>query len=203
MDFDMRSVSWDTDKRVKRAKIIAEQIAHTAKLKKSYSALEFGCGTGLISFHLYDKLKDITCIDTSQGMIETLNSKIQQNKVDNMTAYQHNIDDGHLLTPKYDLIYTSMALHHIIDIDTTLANLYKLLKTDGHLCIVDLDEDDGSFHKLEADFSGHHGFNQNQLKEVLGQIGYKEVESHTFYNDVKNIDGAEFEYSLFIAIGRK
>ncbi len=203
MDFDMRSISWDTVKRIKRAKIIAEQIAHTTKLKKSYSALEFGCGTGLISFHLYDKLKDITCIDTSQGMIETLKSKIQQNKIANMTAYQYNIDSDHLLTPKYDLIYTCMALHHIIDIDTTLANLYKLLKKNGHLCIVDLNEDNGSFHKLEADFSGHHGFNQNHLKEVLRQIGYKEVESQTFYNDVKDIDGAEFQYSLFIVLGRK
>ncbi|SFM16015.1 class I SAM-dependent DNA methyltransferase [Pelosinus propionicus] len=203
MNFDMRSTSWDTEKRVKRAEVIAKQIAHTVKLKKSYSALEFGCGTGLISFQLYDKLKDITCIDTSQGMIEALNAKIQQNKAVNITAYLHNIDDSHQLTPTYDLIYTSMALHHITDIDTTLANLYKLLKADGQLCIVDLDEDDGSFHKLEPDFTGHHGFNQSRLKEILGQIGFKEAASHTFYKDVKNINGDEFQYSLFIAMGRK
>ena len=203
MDFNIQSASWDNEKRTKRAKVIAEQIANAVELQKHYSALEFGCGTGLISFNLYDKLKDITCIDTSKGMIDIVNSKIQQLKVNNMVAYQQNINVDMLLTPKYDLIYTSMALHHIADIDTTLTNLYKLLKKDGYLCIVDLDEDDGSFHKLENDFDGHNGFNQNQLKKVLGRIGCKELESRTFYNDVKNIDGVILNYSLFNMIGRK
>jgi len=203
MDFNIQSISWDDEKRTKRAKVIAEQITHDIELKKYYSALEFGCGTGLISFNLYDRLTDITCIDTSKGMIDALNSKIKQRKVNNMVACQHNINDDYLLIPKYDLIYTSMALHHIIDIDTTLTNLYKSLKKDGYLCIVDLDEDDGSFHKLENDFNGHNGFNQNELKKVLGKIGCKGLESRTFYNDVKNIDGVILNYSLFIMIGRK
>ena len=203
MDFNIQSICWDNEKRTKRAEIIAGQIAHAVDPKKYYSALEFGCGTGLISFNLYDKLKDITCIDTSKCMIDILNSKIQQRKVNNMVAHQQNINVDYLLTPKYDLIYTSMALHHIVDIDTTLTNLYKLLKKDRYLCIVDLDEDDGSFHKLETDFDGHNGFNQNELKKVLGRIGYKELESHTFYNDVKDINGVILNYSLFIMIGRK
>lgn len=203
MDFNIQAISWDSEKRTKRAKVIAEQIAHAVEVKKYYSALEFGCGTGLISFNLHDKFKDITCIDTSKGMIDTLNLKIQQHKVNNMVAYQHNINDDHLLIPKYDLIYTSMALHHIIDIETTLANLYKLLKREGYLCIVDLDEDDGSFHKLEKDFNGHNGFNQNELKKVLEKIGCKGLESRTFYNDVKQIDGVILNYSLFIMMGKK
>jgi len=203
MDFNVQSISWDNEKRTKRAKVIAEQIASAIELKMYYSALELGCGTGLVSFNLYDKLKDIVCIDTSRGMIDILNTKIKQNKVNNMVAYQHNINDDYLLTPKYDLIYTSMALHHIIDINNALANLYKLLKKDGYLCIVDLDEDDGSFHKSEIDFNGHNGFNQNELKKTLEEIGYKRLSSSTFYNDVKNIDGVILNYSLFIMIGRK
>lgn len=204
MDFDIQSISWDNEKRVKRAKVIARQISQVVELKKYYSALEFGCGTGLVSFNLYDKLKNITCIDTSQGMIDILNTKIQKHKINNIVAYQHNInDDDFLPLPKYNLIYTSMALHHIIDIETTLRNLYKLLKKDGCLCIVDLDEDDGSFHKFETGFKGHNGFNQNKLKNLLEEVGYKGLESRTFYNDEKNIDGVILPYSLFIMTGRK
>ena len=203
MNFNVQSISWDNEKRINRAKVIAAEIASATELEKSYSALEFGCGTGLVSFNLYDKLKDIVCIDTSKGMIDTLNTKIKQHKVNNMVAYQHNINDDYLLTPKYDLIYTSMALHHIIDVDTTLANLYKLLKQNGYLCIVDLDEDDGSFHKAETDFKGHNGFNQTELKQILVKLGYKGLRSSTFYKDVKNIEGVILNYSLFIMIGRK
>lgn len=203
MNFNVQSISWDNEKRINRAKVIAAEIVSATELEKSYSALEFGCGTGLVSFNLYDKLKDIVCIDTSKGMIDTLNTKIKQHKVKNMAAYQQNINDDYLLTPKYDLIYTSMALHHIVDIDTTLANLYKLLKQNGCLCIVDLDEDDGSFHKTETDFNGHNGFNQTELKQILVKLGYKGLHSSTFYKDVKNIEGVILNYSLFIMIGRK
>ncbi|MEG6586784.1 class I SAM-dependent methyltransferase [Dendrosporobacter sp. 1207_IL3150] len=203
MDFNVQSINWDNENRIKRAKIISEEIASVIDIKEYYSALEFGCGTGLISFNLYDKIKDITCIDTSQGMIEMLNTKIQQNNVKNITAYQHDINNHPSLSDKYDLIYTSMALHHIVDIETTLTRLYKLLKKNGYLCIVDLNEDDGSFHKLEVDFNGHNGFNQNELKKVLGKIGYKELASHTFYNDTKHVDGVEISYSLFVMTGRK
>lgn len=203
MNFNVQSISWDNAKRINRAKVIAAEIASATELEKSYSALEFGCGTGLVSFNLYDKLKDIVCIDKSKGMIDTLNTKIKQHKVKNMVAYQHNINDDYLLTPKYDLIYTSMALHHIVDVDTTLTNLYKLLKQNGCLCIVDLDEDDGSFHKTETDFDGHNGFNQTELKQILVKLGYKGLRSNTFYKDVKNIEGVILNYSLFIMIGRK
>ena len=40
---------------MKRAEIIAKQIADAVKSDQYYRALEFGCGTGLISFNLYDK----------------------------------------------------------------------------------------------------------------------------------------------------
>ena len=96
-----------------------------------------------------------------------------------------------------------MALHHIIDTETTIKNLYRLLKKDGYLCVIELDEDDGSFHKKEKDFNGHNGFNQDSLKNLLAEIGFEEVKSNTFYNDKKMIDELEVKYSLFLMAGRK
>lgn len=203
MDFNIQAKNWDDEKRVKRATLIAKEITHRVALKKSDSALEFGCGTGLISFNLCDQLKNITCIDTSQGMIGTLNSKIQQSNIKNMIGHQLDINDDHFLIPNYDLIYTSMALHHVVNIERTLENLYSLLKKNGSICIVDLDEEDGSFHKSEKDFHGHNGFNQNELKKTIKHIGFEEVDSHTFYHDQKVCEEASVNYSLFIMTGKK
>lgn len=203
MNFDIEATIWDSEKRIKRAKLIAEQIAQSIDIKKSYRALEFGCGTGLISFNLQDKLKNITCIDISKGMIDVVHSKMEQYKVDNMVAYQHDINHDQPLASKYNLIYTSMALHHIVDIEMTLKNLYLLLEQGGYLCIVELNEDDGSFHKAEEDFQGHNGFNQENLKRIIEKIGLTQVESHTFYKDKKIIDEISVNYSLFIMHGKK
>ena len=203
MDFNTQALTWDNEKRIKRAKVIAEQIAQIIPLKSHYSALEFGCGTGLISFNLFDKLKNITCIDTAKGMIDVLNSKIELFQVNNMVAYQYDINNESLLLQRFDLIFTSMALHHITDCETTLAKLYRLLKKDGYLCIVELDEEDGSFHKAEKDFKGRNGFNQKELRKNLERIGLEELESYTFLKDKKVIDEVAVNYSLFIMKGKK
>lgn len=204
MSFDTRSITWDTEKRVNRAKVIAEKISKVIQIKKKHNALEFGCGTGLVSFNLYNKFKNITLVDTSKGMIDILNLKIKKNRINNMKAYQIDINEDEMPSEsKYDLIYTSMVLHHISDTATTLKNLYRLLKEDGSLCIIDLDEEDGSFHREEKDFHGHNGFNQNALKSLMVKIGFKEVRVDTFYKDDKIVNGMEVKYSLFLMTGRK
>ncbi|WP_026882948.1 class I SAM-dependent methyltransferase [Clostridium akagii] len=204
MGFDIKAITWDNEKRKSRAKVIAEEISKTIQIKKRYNALEFGCGTGLVSFNLYDKFKSITLVDISKGMINMLNSKIEEHKIHNMKAYNTDINNEHILPESsYDVVYASMALHHIIDTETTLKNLYRLLKKDGYLCIIDLDEEDGSFHREEKDFKGHNGFNQNELKELSLKIGFKEIEVNTFYNDEKILEETAVKYSLFLMIGKK
>lgn len=84
MNFDEKSVTWDNEKRMNRAKIVAEEISKAVSITKANTAMEFGCGTGQVSFNLQDKFKKIVLVDTSKGMIEILNSKIQENGIKNM-----------------------------------------------------------------------------------------------------------------------
>lgn len=203
MNFNIEATNWDTERRVCRAKLIAEEINKSFEAKKNYKALEFGCGTGLISFNLHHKFEKVTLVDTSQGMIDMLNWKIQENNIKNMIACKIDTNKESMLTEKYDVIYTSMALHHVLDIEATLENLYKLLNKDGYLCIVDLDEEDGSFHSDEKDFKGYNGFNQRELSNLLEKIGYNDVQSNIIYSDAKIISSGKINYSLFLMTGRK
>jgi len=136
-------------------------------------------------------------------MIDILNQKLQQNKVKNMIAYQMDINDQETLTDKFDVIYTSMVLHHILDTETTLKSLYNLLNKDGFLCVIDLDEEDGSFHSNEKEYNGHNGFNQDQLMNILRKVGFKYVESSNFLKDKKPIGNKDIEYTLFLMKGIK
>jgi len=82
-------------------------------------------------------------------------------------------------------------------------NLSALLNHNGYLCIIELVEDDGSFHKLEKDFKEYNGFNPNNLKQLLEELGFKSVVTNTFYNDIKVIEGSKVDYALFLMIGKK
>ncbi len=203
MSFDNDAKNWDTDKRNERAKIIANEISKSIDMSRNHSAMEFGCGTGLVSFHLQDKFRSIALIDSSKGMIDILNSKINEYKMDNMTAYCIDISDKDVLDRKFDVIYNSMVLHHIHDIKAIISSFYELLNKDGYLCIVDLNEEDGSFHREYPEFDGHNGFNQDELKHILSSAGFKDIESNTFFYDKKMIEGQSIDYSLFLIKARK
>ncbi|MEW9096109.1 MAG: class I SAM-dependent methyltransferase [Clostridiaceae bacterium] len=203
MRFDNDAKNWDTEERINRAKIIANEISKSIDSNRNYSAMEFGCGTGLISFNLYDKFKSITLIDSSKGMIDILNSKICKYKVKNMFPYHLDIFTENTLNEEFHVIYNSMVLHHIHDTESTIRKFYELLNKDGQLCIVDLDEEDGSFHKEYKDFHGHNGFNQQNLKNILTASGFKDVESNTFFYSEKIIGDEKVKYSLFLMKGRK
>lgn len=202
MNFDKRALTWDDEYRVGRAKIIAQEIKNTVPINKQYTALEFGCGTGLISFNLYEELKHVTLVDTSKGMIQVVNSKIKDYNATNMIAYEKDINNEPI-KEKYDVIYTSMVLHHINDLEKTLKNLGAMLNDGGYLCIVDLTKDDGTFHKNEKDFSGHNGFEEMELKSLLNKVGLEDITYKVFFNGKKAIEGQEVDYSLFIMVGRK
>ncbi|MGV8981705.1 class I SAM-dependent DNA methyltransferase [Clostridium sp.] len=203
MSFDNYAKTWDTDKRINRAKIIAKEIRHSIDIDESYSAMEFGCGTGLISFNLYDKFKSIALIDSSKGMIDILNSKINKYKVTNMIPFNLDISIENSLNMKFDVIYTSMVLHHINDTQAIINIFHQLLNKDGYLCIVDLDEEDGSFHKNYPDFAGHNGFNQDALKDILINSGFSDIVSNSFFYDDKIVKDEKVSYSLFLMKARK
>jgi ubiquinone/menaquinone biosynthesis C-methylase UbiE len=203
MSFDNYAKTWDTDERIDRAKIIAKEIGNSIDINKNYSAMEFGCGTGLVSFNLYDKFKNITLVDSSKGMIDILGSKIDKYNANNMFPYHLDISNGSLIDMKFDVIYNSMVLHHIQDTEAIIKSFYDLLNKDGYLCIVDLDEEDGSFHKKYPDFDGHNGFNQDSLRNILISAGFKDIESNTVFYGEKIIDDVKINYSLFLMKARK
>lgn len=203
VNFDESAKQWDNERRMTRAKLIAAEIKSTLK-GKGGRALEFGCGTGLLSFLLRDEFDHITLLDASQGMIDQVMNKIEAgNLSDRMTAICADILRGDKIEGNFDFIFTSMAMHHVKDTERALTEFYHLLKDGGTLCIVDLDEDGGAFHRLEPDFDGHNGFDQQALSKELAQAGFSEIKSKAFYRGKKNVGGEAVDYSLFIMVAKK
>ena len=76
-EFDNKALTWDNDLvKVERAKFFAQEIAQKIPFSKQTTAFEYGCGTGLLSFHLQSYLKEITLGDNSDGMLSVLKNKI-------------------------------------------------------------------------------------------------------------------------------
>ena len=200
MYFDSRAKDFDTILRKDRAGIIADHIRQYCDAAHR-TAMEFGCGTGLIGLHLTDLFSSLTLIDTSQGMIDQAQTKLAA--MPHVEAVRMDLCTGQLPARRFDCIFTSMVLHHIPDIANILAILYGLLNDGGQLVVVDLTETDRKFHLGDPNFDGHDGFAPPQMHDWLQCVGFYSIDMQTFYHGVKEIGEITVPYSLFIARAKK
>lgn len=177
-DFDERAATWDDDPaKVERARVVADTIRSAAPLRSDTRLLEYGAGTAMVSQFLAEHVGPITLAEPSAGMREAIAAKIADGRLPS-DARVWDLDLATAPDPpdeRFDLIVTVMTLHHIHDVARVLSAFAALLADAGHLCVVDLDEEDGSFHTDDHDFEGHHGFDRGALAAQLEAAGFTDV----------------------------
>lgn len=203
MDFKGRAKNWDNENMIKRSKYVANKLKEIVGNQKNSYAMEYGCATGLISFNLIDNFKKLTLMDSEEEMINVVKEKIEFYKIDNVYPIKIDLTKEKYTEEKFDIIYTSMALHHIADIEKIIEVFYKLLNKNGILCVVELDKEDGSFHINEKDFNGHNGFEHEVIENALKDTGFYDIKSETFYYDKKVYQDKIIPYSMFYTVGKK
>lgn len=174
-DFDAVALNWDEEpRRVKLAGEISDSILKTLPLSGEWDALDFGCGTGLVTMQLAPSLRSITGVDSSSGMIDRLDKKIRQSGYTNVRTEMCDVDKGSLPTGKYHLITSAMTLHHVEKLAPLLQSLKALLHPGGWIALSDLESEDGSFHE---DPTGvfHHGFSGDELSSMLATAGFTSI----------------------------
>jgi len=202
-NFDERAKDWDSDpQKVERARAVAEAIRKAVPLSPSMKALEYGCGTGLLSFALQSDLGQITLADTSQGMLEVLVNKIIEAKVRNMHPVRLDLESDPIPAERFDLMYSLMTLHHIHNVKKVLIKFYDLLVPQGYLLVADLDREDGSFH-TDGTTDVHQGLDRAELQKTVEELGFENVKFSTAYEIKKQIDHAEKVFPVFLMLAQK
>jgi ubiquinone/menaquinone biosynthesis C-methylase UbiE len=200
--FDSKARQWDENPVFQdRADKIATAIAAAVPLNTSMRALDYGSGSGMLSFPLREKLGHITLKDTSAGMLAVVAEKIATWGVGNMTTRLMDLTATPMPDERYDLIYSSMTLHHIPDTDAILKVFHDLLTPGGWLCIADLDQEDGSFHGSHVDV--HHGFDRGALAARAAQAGLNGIAFSTVFEIVKETETGARAYPVFLMLARR
>ncbi|HRH79438.1 MAG TPA: class I SAM-dependent methyltransferase [Thiobacillaceae bacterium] len=202
IDFDSKARQWDQNPVfIERGEKIAAAIRAAVPLSRDMRALDYGSGTGLLSFPLRDALGHITLKDSSAGMLEVAREKIAAQGVTNMTVRQADLTAEPMPEERYDLICSAMTLHHIPDTRHILAVFHGLLSPGGWVCIADLDREDGSFHGSEVDV--HHGFDRQALAGLVTAAGFGETRFETVFEIVKETEQGSRAYPVFLMVARR
>jgi cyclopropane fatty-acyl-phospholipid synthase-like methyltransferase len=199
--FDDEAATWDEDPgHEERQVAVAQAIAEAVSLSPRMSAVDVGGGTGRLSILLADRVGSVVVTDPSSGMVHVARERIEAAGLsDRLRAVQADLTTNRL-DGAYDVVWSSMALHHVQDLDGLLQSVAGLLVDGGRLAIADLDEDpDGAFHAGKVDFDGHHGFDRERLGEQLARAGFADV---SFIDATTILKGGR-EFGVFLCTATK
>ncbi len=197
--FDGLATQWDEDpKRVRMAEAVAEAMTRHLSLHQTQTLLEYGSGTGLIALRLYPYVQNIIAIDSSEGMLAVLKSKLKRWKVESIQPWMGSWESFGDLRECVDIVVSSMTLHHVRDTQGILNAFSQTLRSGGQLAIADLDEEDGSFHG-EPGIAEHKGFNREALRRQCEAAGFEQIRFENAYTLVKS----ENTFSIFLMTAQK
>ncbi len=169
--FDERAATWDDDPtKRERARLAAARLRASVDLHPDTRLLEYGAGTGLLTEQLRPHVGHTTLAEPSSGMRDVLNAKVADGRLAGADILDLDLSRDAPPASRHDLIVALMVLHHIPDLTPVLAGFATLLTDGGTLCVIDLEEEDGSFH--DPGFDGHDGFARDWLTERLAVAGF-------------------------------
>jgi len=198
--FDDLAKAWDSKpERVAGAMVFVDKVKEHLKCDiKNFKVLDYGCGSGLVSFGFAGDVSFVEGLDYSFGMIEVYNEKAKQIGMDNIFGNIHDINKEDLSVNQYDIVVTNMTMHHINNIEDFIFKLAHSLKVGGKLFIADLYKEDGTFHSDNTDVV-HFGFSEEEIYQAFLNVGLFNITIEKLHS----IDKPDTSYDVFIAIGEK
>lgn len=202
-DFNDKAKQWDQNPmHLERTKAVAGEMLNRIPLAKSMKALEFGAGTGLLSFFLKDVFSEITLMDTSDEMLKMAEAKLTAGDHGKIRTLFFDLEKSRYTGEQFDIIFTQMVLHHIKEVKAILEKFFDMLKPGGYIAIADLYPEDGSFH--DPGMEVHHGFDPGELSIKLKKTGFGNVTGNACFVIRKETGtGTVSEYPVFLLTGKK
>jgi ubiquinone/menaquinone biosynthesis C-methylase UbiE len=205
-DFDAEAATWDQNEgRLQMALAVADAMARHLRPDGHEVVLDYGTGTGVVALRLAPLVKEVICADSSRGMLDAVEGKLRSSARSNARTLLLDLEQGQaeVALPQFDLVVSSMAMHHIADTGALLRSFFALLGPGGRVALADLDTEPGDFH---ADNTGvrHFGFDRASLAALAEAAGFVEVAIDTAYRMKKATSkGGEREFPIFLLTGRR
>jgi ubiquinone/menaquinone biosynthesis C-methylase UbiE len=200
--FDDMARTWDENPiHMARSQAIALKMEEKIPLRTDMKALEYGAGTGILSFLLASKLGHITMMDSSAEMVKVMEEKVIDRNATTLTPSFMNLEKERPYAT-YALLFNQMVLHHISDTLSIFEKFYSLIVPGGYLAIADLYTEDGSFHGAGAEV--HQGFDPQVLREMLLKTGFRHADFEECYVVKReNPGGKTISFPIFLLVASK
>ncbi|OHQ19763.1 methyltransferase [Streptococcus oralis] len=189
-DFNHKAETFDSPKNIFLANLVCQAVEAQIDFLSDKAILDFGGGTGLLALPLAKQAQSVTLVDISEKMLEQAHLKAEQQDIKNIQFLEQDLL-ANPLEQQFDLIVVSRVLHHMPDLDATLAVFYHHLRENGQVLIADFVKTD----------TNHHGFDLAELETKLAQFGFSSIDSQILYSAEDLFQGNYAE--LFLTVAQK
>ena len=189
-DFNHKAETFDSPKNIFLANLVCQAVEAQIDFLPDKAILDFGGGTGLLALPLAKQAQSVTLVDISEKMLEQAHLKAEQQDIKNIQFLEQDLL-ANPLEQQFDLIVVSRVLHHMPDLDATLAVFYHHLRENGQVLIADFVKTD----------TNHHGFDLAELETKLAQFGFSSIDSQILYSAEDLFQGNYAE--LFLTVAQK
>lgn len=198
-NFDELAPDYDDNPgRTRMAANIASAISNAVNLLPDMVVLDYGCGTGLISLAIQPLVGSVLAVDSSRGMLDVLDQKLNNQNISKVRTRQLDMDEGEALEGLFDLIICSMTLHHVRKPDILINTFFEHTKAGGIICIADLEPDRGLFHGYTEGIF-HHGFGEDMMSAMLENAGFTDIGFRTATEIVRFVPEGLSPFKVFLA----
>ena len=175
--FSHHAKNWVKDpEMIAMTKSFEKGIRERIDINKNLILLDLGCGPGLLGMSFINEIKKVIFLDFSEGMINEVKNSLNEKNIKNYELKLGEIDTYN--GEKVDIVTISMVLHHIKDIGKTIKKISTILNNGGKMIITDLDKTE-VFGKEEFKIH-HHGFNRDELTNIVKNNGFSNVKIESF-----------------------
>jgi ubiquinone/menaquinone biosynthesis C-methylase UbiE len=198
--FEKAAVVWDKDPgRVQMAHTIADAMITALNPNGTELVMDYGTGTGNIALRIVPHVHRIIAVDSSKGMLDMLQEKLSQDRITTVEIREWSIGQDPALLPRFDIIVSSMTMHHIRDTDGTARAFYTMLLPGGRIAIADLDLDNGEFHETPG-IAEHDGIDRRYLQQVFEQAGFVSVRFYeaATIQKISSHTGKLMDFTIFL-----
>jgi ubiquinone/menaquinone biosynthesis C-methylase UbiE len=161
--------------------------------KETDKVLDVGTGTGRLGTVICKLVPkgEVIGIDSGYGMLRVAEEKILKDKINNYHVVRAKAEVLPFPSQVFDSAYLMLSFHHFIEPDTAASEVYRTLKSKGHLVSVDpvlkepVDEEEKRLNAvIEEAFQLSHGpqfrfLNTSVLRKLFEKCGFSIESSET------------------------
>jgi tRNA (cmo5U34)-methyltransferase len=146
-----------------------ELLARTVEYMPAEAArvVELGCGTGNLSVAVADRYPaaELTVVDGSAEMLALTRQRLGVER--RAVCVEARFEDLALEPGAFDLVTSSISLHHVVDKAALFRRLHAALKTGGHLVYAD---------QMRGRTDVHHALNLERMHDFWRLPGHLDAE---------------------------